>query len=1172
MANVTSKRTAWLAPGLTVAALALFFGLFYLHYVPSRRAALVEQDFRLLADMGDQIRDSLTDLQISLLSATAPLAENADVNASTSSNNPAQNFSNHVAQIQPPVDLVEFACTAPSNDFVCCSVQLEHLLTQTWLRLSYSNSTGSNRFAVKADLAELLQPILRRYAFGDILLADTNGEVLFQKSQAESRASNPKSRSGLLIQRLGFFAGGKGTNLASQMPSLAEIPIGGDKYKVFSQPLTLALGSNEASRINWLVCGLAPARELTRQTWQAPPTVTVIFLIFAGAVLLSWPLLNIIFSPPSARLRRGQVILVLASSFFICSSLTGILLYANALVSAEKQLDKKEPQLASEVRDHLIAELEQVNALLSQFDERLREKAATNLWSHLRQKGDISDWVPEVTNYPTFSDVFWMNRGGAQVAKWVPRKHVPELVQVGDRDYFRSIRDRWGWPWRNFAPSGTNLDLALDLFFVESIFSRTRNENIAIFSHRFSPSSPWPPAAAQTNRPLVSAMAFQPVSLFNPVLPAGYGFCVIEPSGRVLFHSDSGRNLRENFLVETGQDRRLHAALQSRTHDDFDGSYLNQPYHLTVEPVPDTPWSVVAFRDERLLGGAHRKMVLTAVILFCFYACFVFLLLLFGPLWRRRRLRKRNLSQSWFYWLWPSHDLARYVGYLILAAVAAVVCFAGIACSRTVSWLMFWGILAPITFALARLVISPFRPVDPPGRSSGQATNTTNREPGRLEAFSERLVSMVRRIAGWFAPYFEDRTVAPLPQASNEPPDRLHTWRQELRLKVTTFLAGVQKPPWPSEVSFQHTRRAHIGSVALALILLAMLPSFACYKIAFLNETGALVKGVQLRLGRELQEPPVRMRSGFRRRDSGSNSEYWSALREFRRTNVWNHYYQVFLNTTVRTNERVGPVTNQPAVKVYKMFRPRLEEDDLPTAGLLASAADDDSWESGPEKTNRMALTLRGIDAQRPWYHISSDFPTAGLISGPWPLPFSELNWSLGWYAGALLLAVIPFALAGFMGRRIFLLNLSRPAATEQDQDYDCFWRYCTDEQKQTLYQIARYGFVHPDRAQAMKGALQRGWVRFNPELAMEEKFRAYVLKNFHEDPEAQAAAGAGSPFGWLSLRGAVGIVITAVALFLFATQAEVWQLVVAFSGAFATIAQQLPKLSWFFSGKKESE
>ena len=1097
MAKLAFKRGASLVNLLTLGALALVFVFYYLAITPAKRNTLVNRDFRLLADMGDQIKDGLSTLHISVLSAAALLEQPKGEALPQGDTNPVDLFTNNIAQIAPPLQLLTLPLASHlGNAFVCTGISVEHALTQYWLTLSYTNTSATNGFAVRTDLAELLSPILGRYAFGEILLTDTNGRVLFQKSQAESRATNPKSSSDLLIQRLPISVENHGTNLSTQSSSLAELELRGEKYQVFSQPLQLSFGSHLRSDLNWLVCGLVRAREFDRQKWQVSPTLAVMFLFLAGAVLLSWPLLNVLLSHPDAGLRRAQVLWLLVGSFFTCSSLTGVLLYANAYLSAESELDNLVVDLARDVREHMTNELAQVDALLTDLDRALGAAVSSpDAWASVRQRGQIHTIFPQIATCPTLSDVCWISSNGVQVVKWGPRRRVPELLPVAGRLYFRSIREGWAWPSRTFAPSRT------DFFYLEPIFSMTRNENMAVFSRLFSSSVEWRTNHASTGRverPLVSTLIFQPLSLFDPLLPAGYGFCVIEQSGRVLFHSDNRRNLRENFILETGSNKRLQEALQSRTRDHFKGQYLDRAHHLAIEPVPDLPWTIVAFHNESIAASAHRNMVLTACILFCLYALLAFLFLVAGPMCGRRALRKKGISQSWFYFLWPTNNMNRYQAHLRVAASAAVVCLGGILYSTSENWLTFWALLGPAALVIASLFACRIKPPD--------------------------------RVGAPAAPF-----------------DR-------------------------QDLLDDRTRRAHVCRLATGLILLAMLPSFACYKLTFLMETESLAKGTQLQLAREFQQRPIRMRMHARRPTLAVGTNYWSAARELRSTNSLSRYFQSSMPVTRlpqgQGESHAAPATPGLVNKVYRACRPLLEGSGLPTSGFLPDAADDGSWHVR-KKDHKLVLTLRaGPNSDPPAVQVSSDLLTAGWMNAFSP-PFRELNWRLGWYIGLFLVIALPFAFAWFIAQRIFLLHLPRYATAELDMaDYKRLWHESSPNQKRQLFQIAGHGFVHP-KLRNLRDLLKKGLIRFDPELNMDPAFRSYVLEEFPKDPAASSLpAQSASPLDWVSIRGAVGIAITAVAVFLFATQKELWQLVVAFTGTFAALAQQLPKAGWFFTDK----
>ena len=77
-----------------------------------------------------------------------------------------------------------------------------------------------------------------------------------------------------------------------------------------------------------------------------------------------------------------------------------------------------------------------------------------------------------------------------------------------------------------------------------------------------------------TGRPKVPAkylvLNVRPGSLFDAVVPPGFGFAVIAPDGRVLFHSQENLSLGENFFEEVGESapRPCESAVGPQSHMD----------------------------------------------------------------------------------------------------------------------------------------------------------------------------------------------------------------------------------------------------------------------------------------------------------------------------------------------------------------------------------------------------------------------------------------------------------------------------------------------------------------------------------------------------------------------------------------------------------------------------
>ena len=684
-----AKRKPWVAQGITLLGLGAVLAGFFLVYVPSRKAALVARNFRVLADVGEQIEGAFSSLHTSLTSA-------AKFSPGTSESNPAflESFSNKIEQIDPPLVLVKAPADNSGGPFFCSEIAPERLLRDPCLRLTYSNS--SNKFAVRVSLVELLRPMLSRYEFADLLLTRTNGDVLFQASEVELRATNHASVSDLVISRLPGSRSSRETNSVAEATSLREMDLAGNSYTVFSQPLRIALGTESASHADWLVCGLVRSSQFAKETWAMSPTVTVLFMFLASGLLLLWPFLNVAFCGPVGEIRSAQVAAVLVGSLCACAALSFFIMFTTGYISSKNELDGQLKQLAGDVQQHFQEELRHVDAALTSLDGELYQRACSSEEPDtVAQRGDILSVVPQLsTNYPAFLDVAWLDSDGRQVIKWSPQHQVMTLVSVSDRPYFQSLIQHWAWPRAAFVRPPASAD---GFFYLESVFSKTRNQNIAVFARpcflddRRSDSA-WPDSRP---KPTISAITFRPLSLSDPLLPVGFGFCIVEPNGRVVFHSESQHNLRENLIVETGHCRRLLAAIDSRTEDDFDCHYLGETYHMFVMPIAGIPWTLVTFRNAGLLAASHRMTLLSGSLLFAVYL--VFLLLLAIPWVFVQSSGPRIRRICWFSWLWPkSLEFERYSLRVLMGLVAAFFCLAGTLVSDSTLALIGWGIAGPV--------------------------------------------------------------------------------------------------------------------------------------------------------------------------------------------------------------------------------------------------------------------------------------------------------------------------------------------------------------------------------------------------------------------------------------------------------------------------------------------
>ena len=129
-------------------------------------------------------------------------------------------------------------------------------------------------------------------------------------------------------------------------------------------------------------------------------------------------------------------------------------------------------------------------------------------------------------------------------------------------------------------------------------------------------------------------------------------------------------------------------------------------------------------------------------------------------------------------------------------------------------------------------------------------------------------------------------------------------------------------------------------------------------------------------------------------------------------------------------------------------------------------------------------------------------------------------------------------------------------------------WKDCLPTEQLTLLQAARTGLMNSERPE-LKTLLARGLLRRDPELRLtNESFRRFVMAKAQPDTPPAEAAGE-SMANWHNMKGALWVLLTGVAAFLFLTQREVWNLVIGLATALMAGLNSLSQFSNLFKKDK---
>ncbi len=671
--------------GVAVLVLLLCFGAYYALVVRTQTSYFTNRDFRILAAMSDQVRAVIANLGSSITNVAMPQPRlpDHDTNGSPfltaihdANPNPSANPTEDLNQIEKMIGLVPKLTLVEKPSIVAAETNTQAAPgltcevvpagTASWLRFEYLGGTNSNvRLVLRANLARLLEPIVNRSEFDDLLLVATNGDILYQQVA-----------SALRIARLPI----PGDNsLATNLVNYA----GGD-YRLFAQPVRFMLPSGGAappSVFEWSLCGVVKAERFRSETLAVNYTVLLVFTLVGLLLILSWPFLEVCFLGRSGSLKPATVALLACSTLAMSGLLTLLVLDLCAYYQTEAELDKGLEGLAHRLGQNLHAELTAIATQSDVLSERFGQVGPATNRTHLLDEPRLVAWSgPAPDPYPYFQMAMWNDRRGNQLVKWTVKGENTRRLNVAQRSFFRAIAEDRPWTLRGSTPPVR--------FSLEPLYSLNTGENIVLFA-----------AIPRQDTNVVVTLDVRLLSLAKPVLPAGYGFCVVDEMGNVLFHSDERRDLRENFFEECNGDPKLRAAVLGRLTEQFDCYYARRLHSLYATPVTDLPWSLIVFRDEQVLGTAHVEMVTLAGLLFLNYGLLLALVYILAHLIGGGRFAA---------WLWPNEKRSGAYALLALANLALALAFGALILSSgspemlVVSALVFPGLgllLAPVSLA-----------------------------------------------------------------------------------------------------------------------------------------------------------------------------------------------------------------------------------------------------------------------------------------------------------------------------------------------------------------------------------------------------------------------------------------------------------------------------------------
>ncbi len=547
--------------GLFVGTFSVFFGAFYLKYIPANQAELNSRGFRILNQLVSNIGSRNTTLASAFSNMGQCIAcSPGDVDTLMNQLQGKVGFSLDTKTIP--------ACALFTPD----SPRLGRVLDQECL--IYNAFKDHN---ARVPIAHFMTPIVaaRTDLFTNFIVLRKDTSHVFQILYLQSPISASYGfsvDSALALQ--------KNTDLTD----ISTIIIEGQPYLLFYQPFALA-----GSKL--VLGGLILKSDYDKRAKTLPSAfiVAMIWFILIGLIVL--PFLKVFFLSPGENIRKWDVLGLDLSAFLGGAIFVMGGVYATASFTAhngvENNLDAISRALTKDIRHDLDEATRQLDAYAEVYP-KLRQgqqvELAYNDPRHTYRSSVDSALLP--TLYSLSARVIWFDSGGHTLAKWNSFAYLSPKSDLDNFPFFKALHRKNPTDTLSVLSAGqSNITGEFQMFLARQIQYAVDTGNTR--------------KPGTVNGFGVLLTFFLHCGL-HPVLPRGYGFCLVDNNSLdVMLHADARRNLSENLLRETDNNQRLKTMVNSQQSGLIQNVDLyGIPHTMFVRPIPGEKITLVAFYDD----------------------------------------------------------------------------------------------------------------------------------------------------------------------------------------------------------------------------------------------------------------------------------------------------------------------------------------------------------------------------------------------------------------------------------------------------------------------------------------------------------------------------------------------------------------------------------------------
>ena len=584
--------------------IAVFFIGYYFYYIPVNKADLYKNGFLILQNIKASLLERNNDYQNLYKNYFDKSSAQLNQSKSSAQIKELQNLliknkiegkvfilpDSVAAQNGADTSVYFRGYDSTLNEFRATKIESENL--------AYLFKNGTNASLISVPAESILNPVFQSQKtelFESYLLVDKKSGLIYKDAELSMISNIPLDS--LLPHTNALFA------------SVKDIKIEDVDYKMFSYPFHF--GNDDV-----FLCGFIKAQVYNTRLHEIPVSFIYPIVIVFLLLLIFLPIIKFYLIGNDETVKLVDITLS-AVSFIVGPALVTLILIQVLLlwaadIRAKSYLDTISNQIDSSFTKDILNAYGQLDALdnfvNSNKDSMLpANRNADTVNISPRIIGYFQSHTNDSTLNYNFDRIFWVDSSGEQKIKGQVSNDDALFTNVSTRNYFKVFKNNNAY----LLPDSSG-----SFFGFEPVNSWADGQFRIIISKE-----------SRLKRGFVVAIAVQMPSVTQTILPPGFGFCIINDSGKVQLHSDMNRNLQENIIEKMFPARQVKEAISSRQAGYFNEiRFYGKTNAVNIIPLSKIPFSLITFYDKGYIVPITMR-IFTFALLFCFFSFFIYLII-----------------------------------------------------------------------------------------------------------------------------------------------------------------------------------------------------------------------------------------------------------------------------------------------------------------------------------------------------------------------------------------------------------------------------------------------------------------------------------------------------------------------------------------------------------------